>query len=591
MSNELQVKLPDGWIWSTLGELAVVVSGGTPSTDEPSFWGGSIPWITPADLSDFKGKYISTGQRSLTELGLNNSSAVLLPKGSLLFSSRAPIGYLAIAQNELATNQGFKNLIPLNSTCVEYIYYYLQFAKEEAIKRASGTTFLELSAKSFSQIPIPVPPLNQQKRIVSKIEELFSVLDKNLVHLSSIAEKIEMYRQVVLKNAFEGKLTQSLRESNAHLNSSTLLATIRQAKILKFDDQLLAWTQQMEKWKAAGKRGKKPIKPQLPIDFPELTKEEKSKLPTIPKQWQWVRNNELLFYITSGSREWKKYYSNKGAYFIRTQDIKTNQLSLDGIAHVDLPSSVEGKRSLVEKDDLLMTITGANVGKIAHVTNELPETYVSQSVALMKPVLKDFSPFLHLYFQSTGYGASFIQKLVYGVGRPVLSLENIREVPVILCSIEEQKQICNIVEELFSKADYFLDSALKGFNKVDALRKSILRDAFSGVLVNNDLSDSNASRLILQLQEERLNYLTDHAKDKKRRKVNKKKTTERPLSLVELIKKYFVDDEFTIEDLKKKTQLTDVKFKEEFFKILENGDLLKTSFDEKRNLRVYKVKL
>ncbi len=117
-------KLPEGWSWTTLGELGIVVSGGTPSTKEPLFWEGDITWVTPADLSDYKGKYLRKGARKITQLGLDNSSAVLLPKGSLLFSSRAPIGYVVIALNELATSQGFKNLIPVPSTYVDFLYFF-----------------------------------------------------------------------------------------------------------------------------------------------------------------------------------------------------------------------------------------------------------------------------------------------------------------------------------------------------------------------------------------------------------------------------------------------------------------------------------
>lgn len=109
MSKEdIKYNLPKGWTWSKLGELGIVVSGGTPSTDEPLFWGDDIPWITPADLSRYKHKYISRGRRNLSLLGFNNSSAVLLPKGSLIFSSRAPVGYIAIAQADLATNCVFQ---------------------------------------------------------------------------------------------------------------------------------------------------------------------------------------------------------------------------------------------------------------------------------------------------------------------------------------------------------------------------------------------------------------------------------------------------------------------------------------------------
>jgi len=114
-------ELPKGWKWTTLGEIGEVASGGTPSTKIAQYWNGSIGWITPADLSGYEGKYIGKGRKNISIEGLNKSSARLLPKGTILFSSRAPIGYVAIAKNELATNQGFKNLIPSKFIFNEYV--------------------------------------------------------------------------------------------------------------------------------------------------------------------------------------------------------------------------------------------------------------------------------------------------------------------------------------------------------------------------------------------------------------------------------------------------------------------------------------
>jgi type I restriction enzyme, S subunit len=167
-------KLPEGWILTTIGEIGVVTSGGTPSTGVAEFWGGDIPWITPSDLSNYDEMYISRGSRNITKLGLEYSSAKILPKGSILFSSRAPIGYVVIAKNDMATNQGFKNLIISKHLCAEYLYYYFKTIKPLAEKMASGTTFLELSVTKFSQIPFILPPLKEQQRIVTKIEELLA---------------------------------------------------------------------------------------------------------------------------------------------------------------------------------------------------------------------------------------------------------------------------------------------------------------------------------------------------------------------------------------------------------------------------------
>lgn len=217
--NKQASELPEGWIWTTIDEIGIVVSGGTPSTKHPSFWNGKIPWVTPADLSNYKNVYIEKGARNISETGMEYSSAKLLPKGSILFSSRAPIGYVAIAKNDLATNQGFKNIIATESLFSEYVYYYLKTVKPLAEKMASGTTFLELSASKFAQIPIPLPPLEEQHRIVARIEELFSELNHAEEELKKAQRKLEIYKQALLKSAFEGKLTERWREENFDLGA------------------------------------------------------------------------------------------------------------------------------------------------------------------------------------------------------------------------------------------------------------------------------------------------------------------------------------------------------------------------------------
>lgn len=205
--EQLKKIIPNTWTWTTLGEVGIILSGGTPSTKEPRYWGKGIAWITPADLSNYKSKYISNGARFITQVGLENSSAVLLPQGTLLYSSRAPIGYVAISQNELSTSQGFKNIIPVKSICVDYLYYYLIYAKELAISMASGTTFLELSAKKFANIALPLPPLNEQHRIVEKIEELFSKIEKTREQLSNSLKLLSTYKKSILDDAYRGLLT------------------------------------------------------------------------------------------------------------------------------------------------------------------------------------------------------------------------------------------------------------------------------------------------------------------------------------------------------------------------------------------------
>ena len=170
-------KLPKGWAWCRLGDIGEIIGGGTPSTSIEEYWNGEISWITPADLSNYSDKYIAQGKRNITQLGLDNSSAKLIPKGSILFSTRAPIGYVVIADRPLSTNQGFKSLSLSINMSEEFVYYFLLAEKERIKLLASGTTFQELSASAFGKILIPLPPLQEQHRIVEKIESYFSFLD------------------------------------------------------------------------------------------------------------------------------------------------------------------------------------------------------------------------------------------------------------------------------------------------------------------------------------------------------------------------------------------------------------------------------
>jgi len=200
-------KIPKHWQVKKLSDIGEIVSGGTPSTKVSDYWDGNISWISPADLSGYSNTTITKGRKSITKEGLKNSSARLIPKGSVLFSSRAPIGYVVIAGNEVCTNQGFKSIVPNKLITTDYLFFYLKASKQKAEKVASGTTFKEISLKAFSILEIPLPPLPEQQAIVSKIEELFSELDHGIAQLKTAKQQLKVYRQSLLKWAFEGKLT------------------------------------------------------------------------------------------------------------------------------------------------------------------------------------------------------------------------------------------------------------------------------------------------------------------------------------------------------------------------------------------------
>jgi len=167
---EVPFDIPESWEWARLSSLGDIVGGGTPKTHDNSLWADAsdgIPWITPADMKNVKGKYVSHGDRYLSTQGLSNSSAQLMPSGTVVMSSRAPIGYLGIASCAIATNQGFKSIIPIVIETNEWILLALDALMGDIKRRASGTTFKEISGSEFGETLIPIPPLSEQMRIIA----------------------------------------------------------------------------------------------------------------------------------------------------------------------------------------------------------------------------------------------------------------------------------------------------------------------------------------------------------------------------------------------------------------------------------------
>lgn len=209
---------------------------------------------------------------------------------------------------------------------------------------------------------------------------------------------------------------------------------------------------------------------------------------TLPEGWAFTTLGALSTYVTSGSRDWSKYYSDHGALFVRTQDINRNRLApANDIARVALPDQVEGKRTLIAQGDLLITITGANVGKCAYVAMPIAEAYVSQSVALVRLVECFNGHFVHrqLISPSADDARTLLQKSAYGMGRPVLNLDNVRELPVCLAPIDEQHRIVAKIEELLSH----VTSARDRLSRVPAIlkrfRQAVLAAACSGRLTED----------------------------------------------------------------------------------------------------------
>ncbi len=178
ITDEIPFDIPDNWAWTRLNNIGTIIGGGTPKTNIKDNWeNANIPWLTPADMKNIKGIYAERGQRNISEIGLKNSSAKLMPAGTILYSSRAPIGYIAIARNPVSTNQGFKSVVLVRNEINLFLYYELIQKTPEIISRASGTTFKEISGADFGKTIVTIPPMEEQERIVNKLNQVLNYIE------------------------------------------------------------------------------------------------------------------------------------------------------------------------------------------------------------------------------------------------------------------------------------------------------------------------------------------------------------------------------------------------------------------------------
>ncbi len=324
------------------------------------------------------------------------------------------------------------------------------------------------------RLPVRLPPLAEQNRIVAKIEELFSDLDAGAAVLVRVRANLKRYRAAVLNAAVTGQLTEIWRQEER--GSET--AELRLSNILA--DRRKKWeVDQVRRFDAAGKTP--PNGWRAKYVEPSGTTESIGSI--LPTSWTWANLDQLSHFVTSGSRGWAEHYSETGPIFIRAQDINSDRLRLDKIAHVRPPDGAEGARTKVAKNDILITVTGANVTKTAYVEHQLDEAYVSQHVALVRLVDPDLVRYLHYWIICPTAGRAALTKFAYGAGKPGLNLEQVRSLKIALPPIQEQREIVAEVDRRLSAVDAVDAEIGHSLKRAARLRQSILKRAFEGKLV------------------------------------------------------------------------------------------------------------
>ena len=382
---------------------------------------------------------------------------------------------------------GVKIFAPTDLWCPDFLYF--QLCAIDLENRGYGRHYQHLRKEILT-----LPPLPEQTRIVAKLEELLSDLDAGVAELKAAQNKLKQYRQSLLKAAVEGALTAEWRTQNTPLETSAqLLARILVERRARWQAKQLA---------KFNEQGKPPPK-DWQKKYPEPMQLDITGLPKLPKGWVWASMEQLTEFITSGSRGWADYYADAGATFIRSQNINKDRLDLLDIAFVNPPTSSEGARTRVQRDDVLLTITGANVGKAARVETAIHEAYVSQHVALIRMVESGLADFLHLFLTADAGGRGQLNKEAYGAGKPGLNLQQVATVSVPLAgALEIHALMSAVTTQLAAVAEkqVAISFALK---QSTAQRQNILRAAFAGQLVPQDPKDEPASVLLARIRAER----------------------------------------------------------------------------------------
>lgn len=482
MSDDERWDLPWTWSWARAHQFATVVGGSTPKNAKQAdnYVSDGIAWITPADLSGYKATHISRGARDLSKKGFASCSARMLPAGTVMLSSRAPVGYCVVAANDIATNQGFKSFVFKSADLMpEFFRYYLLGSKQYLESEASGTTFLELSGARALQLQFPVAPALEQVRITSKIDELFSRIEDGARALERVQKLVERYRQSVLKAAVTGELTRAWREQHkGTLESGEALLQ----RILA--SRRAAWEKaELDKMKA---KGQKPANDQWKQKYQEPTAPDTTNLPELPEGWVWVTLDhvaECLDYAREPiSATVRASRPGEIPYFGANGQVGTIDAYL-----FDEPLV------LVVEDE---TFTGRTKPFSYKIEGK---AWVNNHAHVLRPTSQMDVDFL----DSMLMRYPFIPLTTGTTARRKLTQKSLMRAPMAVPPCHEQERIVLLLTAALINTGPAERDAGRAASTAKALRQSILRAAFAGDLVSQDPNDESALILLERIAAER----------------------------------------------------------------------------------------
>ena len=502
-------ELPKGWVLTTVKETIKIIDyrGRTPPYSE-----NGVPHLRSSNIRNRK--IVWENLRYVSEETYQAYMTRGLPeKGDVLFTTEAPLGEVALApEQRFSLAQRMMILRPIKDLLLsKFLLYQIENEdfQRKLSKSGTGTTVTGVSSRNFQPTPIILAPLNEQNRIVEKIEELFSELDQGIESLKTTQKQLKVYRQAVLKWAFEGKLTEEWRKQHQSTlkTGEALLTQIKAERENRYQQQLAEWETAVKEWEAIGKVGRKPTKPQNSKDFSLLTQSENSNLPKLSDGWGWERAGNIFSEINNGHTPTKEKLnpSSGEVPFLKVYNLTHNgSLDFKDLTFIAREThKLELTRSIVYPDDVLFNIVGPPLGKVSLVPPEYSEYNINQAVVVFRPNKRYLAKFLMYALLTRSVITWILSTGKATAGQTNLKVSSCREQPLPVCSTEEQERIVEEIESRLSICDQLEATIIENLQKAEALRQSILKQAFEGKLVPQDPNDEPAETLLDRIQAER----------------------------------------------------------------------------------------
>jgi type I restriction enzyme S subunit len=469
-----------------------------------------------SDVTRQPGKYLRETREGVTPAGAERSR--LIRAGELILSNSGTVCVPKILRVDGCIHDGFVAFPQLSRYVdLEFAYYWFEYIRPAvADQNRQGITQVNLNTQIVRDIRFPFASRDAQLRVVQEIEKQLSRLDAVAAGLGMVQRKLKAYRASVLRAAVEGRLVPTeaelaQKEGRSYESAGELLKRI-------LTERRRLWEQsELAKMKVAGKT---PNDDRWKANYEEPARPAVGGLSPLPEGWCWATTAQLFSFVTSGSRGWAQYYSESGPVFIRIGNLDHDSISLDlsDVQRVSPPSGAEGTRTRVVPGDVLVSIT-ADVGMIAVVPDDIGEAYINQHISLARPVGGMDMNYLAWFLAAAHGGQRQFLALQRGATKSGLGLDDIRSVVVPIPPLAEQGRIVDEVERCLSVAAGCHADGTANQLRIGRLRRSVLRWAFEGRLVDHDPTDEPADALLNRIRAERATAPAATPKAKRSRKL------------------------------------------------------------------------